>query len=72
MLGEKGFTPKVTILPVSAKLIWNPLSFVKTNFEEAKKIFYIIESLEQNDDVQNIYTNLEISDETMKKLDGNL
>ena len=68
----KNVLEKKFIEPISAKLIWNPLSFVKTNFEEAKKIFYIIESLEQNDDVQNIYTNLEISDETMKKLDGNL
>ena len=58
--------------PNSAKLIWNPLSFIKTDFEEAKKIFYIIDCLEENDDVQNVYTNLEISDETIRKLNENL
>ena len=58
--------------PNSAKLIWNPLSFIKTDFEEAKKIFYIINCLEENDDVQNVYTNLEISDDTIQKLNENL
>ena len=64
----KNLLEKKFVEPNSAKLIWNPLSF---KHEEAK-IFYIINCLEENDDVQNVYTNLEISDETIQKLNENL
>ena len=43
--------------PIIAKLIWNIKNYVTVNKEEEKKLYYIIELLEENDDVQNIYTN---------------
>ena len=40
----------------------------KQSKEEAKKIFYIIDALEENDDIQNVYTNIEISEKTLISL----
>ena len=54
--------------PNTAKLIWNPTNLVKINIDEAKKILNIIDSLEENEDVQNIYTNIDISDDNLKQL----
>ncbi|MEC8100626.1 MAG: YebC/PmpR family DNA-binding transcriptional regulator [Pseudomonadota bacterium] len=54
----------------TSKLIWHPINLIEVNDEEAKNIFKIIESLEEIDDVQNIYTNVKISKENLKALDG--
>ena len=36
---------------------WRPLSYLDLNKEQSEKIVEIFESLEELDDVQNIYTN---------------
>ena len=36
---------------------WRPLNFVDLNKEQIEKIFKILSSLEELDDVQNIFTN---------------
>ncbi len=56
------------IEPNTAKLIWTPINLIETNLDEAKKLFNIIDSLEENDDVQNVYTNINISVENLKLL----
>lgn len=38
------------------------------NEEQAASILKLIEALEDNDDVQNVYTNFEVSDEIMERL----
>ena len=38
--------------------------------EDAIKVLKIIETLENEDDVQNVYSNSEISDEIMEKIEG--
>jgi transcriptional/translational regulatory protein YebC/TACO1 len=38
--------------------------------ETGEKILRLIDSLEDNDDVQNVYANFEISDALMAKLSG--
>jgi len=54
--------------PLSAKLEWVPQNFQKINEENAEKIIKFIDLLEDNDDVQNVYTNFEISDEIMERI----
>ncbi|MDY5839335.1 MAG: YebC/PmpR family DNA-binding transcriptional regulator [Corynebacterium camporealensis] len=37
---------------------------------DAKKIFRLIDALEESDDVQNVYTNMDLSDEVLAELDA--
>ena len=39
---------------------WRPINYLELNEEQNKKIIEILESLEELDDVQNIYTNLNL------------
>jgi YebC/PmpR family DNA-binding regulatory protein len=54
--------------PESAKLVWRPQNMVATEGETAEKILKLLDALEDNDDVQNVYANFEMSDETMERL----
>jgi transcriptional/translational regulatory protein YebC/TACO1 len=38
--------------------------------EGAKTLFRLLESLEDSDDVQNVYANFDVSDEVMERLDS--
>ena len=57
--------------PTTAKLVWNPVNLIKVDLNGARNILDIIEALEENDDVQNIYTNVEISETNLKLLSEN-
>jgi YebC/PmpR family DNA-binding regulatory protein len=53
----------------SAKLGWKPNSPVPVADETvARDLFKLIEALEENDDIQNVYANYEIPDDLMQKL----
>lgn len=54
----------------SAKLIWKPQNTVEVNEDKARTLLKLIDALEDNDDVQNVTTNVEISDEIMESLEG--
>ena len=54
--------------PTSAKLEWVPQNVQPINEEQAEKILSFIDILEDNDDVQTVYTNLEVSEEIMDKI----
>ena len=54
--------------PISAKLEWVPQNLQPINEEQAEKILKFIDILEDNDDVQTVYTNLEVSEEIMDKI----
>jgi YebC/PmpR family DNA-binding regulatory protein len=54
--------------PAKAGLVWRPQNSVAVDDEAGEKILKLIESLEDNDDVQNVYANFEISDALMHKL----
>lgn len=54
--------------PESARLVWRPLTSVATEGETAEKVLKLLDALEDNDDVQNVYANFEMSDETMARL----
>jgi transcriptional/translational regulatory protein YebC/TACO1 len=38
--------------------------------ENAKKVFRLLEALEDSDDVQNVFANFDVSDEIMEKIDA--
>ncbi|MEL7029507.1 MAG: YebC/PmpR family DNA-binding transcriptional regulator [Pseudomonadota bacterium] len=54
--------------PTSAKLIWRPQNSIELSGDQAKTMLKLMDALEDNDDVQNVYANFDISDEEMEKL----
>ena len=50
------------------KAIWRAQNTVPVDEERAQSLMKLIDTLEDDDDVQNVYTNFEVSDEVMAKL----
>jgi len=46
-----------------------PTQELKLGIDETLKVMKVIEGLEDLDDVQNVYSNLRISDEALAKLE---
>lgn len=53
---------------IEAKIIWRPLNVIACDEETAQKLFKFIDVLEDNDDVQNVYANFEVSEDILSKL----
>ena len=53
-----------------AALVWRPQNTIKVDDEAGEKILKLVNALADNDDVQNVYANFEISDALMAKLAG--
>ena len=51
-----------------AAIVWKPNVMAQVDGETAQSVMDLIEMLEDNDDVQSVFTNFEVSDEVMKKL----
>jgi YebC/PmpR family DNA-binding regulatory protein len=56
--------------PRKASLIWRPQNYVAVEDETGEKILKLIGALEENDDVQTVTANFEISDALMAKMQG--
>jgi YebC/PmpR family DNA-binding regulatory protein len=56
--------------PRKSKLVWRPQNTISVDDETGEKIVRLISSLEENDDVQNVFANFEISEALMAKLGG--
>ncbi|MFC7307714.1 YebC/PmpR family DNA-binding transcriptional regulator [Streptomyces monticola] len=54
----------------SAEANFVPTMQVELDEEGAKKIFKLIDALEDSDDVQNVFANFDVSDEIMEKVDA--
>ncbi|WP_416976483.1 YebC/PmpR family DNA-binding transcriptional regulator [Streptomyces sp. T028] len=54
----------------SAESSFVPSVQVELDEEGAKKIFRLIDALEDSDDVQNVFANFDVSDEVMEKVDA--
>lgn len=54
--------------PKKSGLVWRPQNLAAVDDETGEKILKLIETLEDNDDVQTVYANFEISDALMQKL----
>jgi YebC/PmpR family DNA-binding regulatory protein len=54
--------------PRKAALVWKPQNTVSVDDEAGEKLMKLIETLNEHDDVQNVYANFEISDALMQKM----
>jgi YebC/PmpR family DNA-binding regulatory protein len=52
----------------SAKIIWKPKNTVPVDEERAQSLMKLVATLEDDDDVQNVYANFEVDEATMAKL----
>jgi YebC/PmpR family DNA-binding regulatory protein len=53
--------------PKSTGIVWRPKTLTPISGEPVATLMKLIESLEDDDDVQNVYGNYEISDEDLEK-----
>ena len=54
--------------PGSAQLIWRPKTTAPIDEETATTLFKLLETLEDSDDVQNVYANFEVAEDVMARL----
>ena len=54
--------------PRKAALTWKPQNTVPVDDEQGEKVLKLIDALNDNDDVQNVFANFEISDALVQKL----
>lgn len=54
--------------PEKSGLVWKPNVMAPVNEEQAGDVLELIDALEDNDDVQTVTTNVEVSDQIMEKL----
>src|SRR6218665_3618443 len=52
----------------TVKAIWRAQNTVPVDEEKAESLMKLIDTLEDDDEVQNVYTNFEVSDEVLAKL----
>ena len=52
----------------STKVIWKPALSTRVDEEAAQTIFKLLSALDDDDDVQNVYSNIDVDDATMAKL----
>ena len=56
--------------PRKASLVWKPQNTIGVDDESGEKILRLVGMLEDNDDVQNVFANFEVSDSLMAKFAG--
>jgi len=54
--------------PRKASLVWRPQNTVAVDDEQGEKVLKLVDALNDNDDVQNVFANFEISDALVQKL----
>ncbi|WP_072393981.1 YebC/PmpR family DNA-binding transcriptional regulator [Hyphomicrobium sp. CS1GBMeth3] len=54
--------------PESVKAVWKPNLTTEVDEENAERIMKLIAALEDDDDVQNVFANFEVSEDVLKKL----
>jgi YebC/PmpR family DNA-binding regulatory protein len=54
--------------PRKSGMMWKPQNTVAVDDEAGEKILKLMDALDDNDDVQNVYANFEVSDALMQKL----
>ena len=63
----KGLTP-VLGEPEGAKLAWRPQTMVEVGEDDAGLLFKLLDTLDDDDDVQTVWGNYEVPDAVMEKL----
>lgn len=54
--------------PRKAALMWKPQNTVAVDDEQGEKLLKLIETLNEHDDVQNVYANFEVSDALVARM----
>jgi YebC/PmpR family DNA-binding regulatory protein len=54
--------------PRKSAMLWKPQNTIAVDDEAGEKILKLIESLDDNEDVQNVYANFEVSDALVQKM----
>ncbi|MBI1260982.1 MAG: YebC/PmpR family DNA-binding transcriptional regulator [Rhizobiales bacterium] len=54
--------------PRTAKLVWKPQNLIALDDEKGETLLKMLEALDDNDDVQQVYANFELSDSLMEKM----
>lgn len=54
--------------PRKAALLWKPQNTIALDDEAGEKVLKLIETLDDSEDVQNVYANFEVSDALMQKM----
>ena len=54
--------------PRKAALTWRPQNTVAVDDEQGEKLLRLIGTLEEHDDVQQVYANFEVSDALVQKI----
>ncbi len=52
----------------STKLVWRPVTTAELDYDGAQALMKLVEALEDDDDVQRVTSNIEVSDEVMEQL----
>jgi YebC/PmpR family DNA-binding regulatory protein len=54
----------------SVKIVWKPNVMSPLDFEKAESLLKLVDALDEDDDVQNVFTNADIPDDVMEKLNA--
>lgn len=68
LMSVKANLEKNNIKVKSSEIAYVPKSTIKLSREDAEKAMRLINLLDEHDDVQNVYSNLEITDEILSKI----
>jgi len=69
LAATKAELEKQGVKPVSAEILMYPKNTVALDKEGAKKVLKLVEALEENDDVQEVYANFDIPESVMQELE---
>jgi YebC/PmpR family DNA-binding regulatory protein len=56
--------------PKATSVIWRPKTLTPVSSDDATTLFKLLDALDDDDDVQNVFSNVELSDEDMARLAG--
>jgi YebC/PmpR family DNA-binding regulatory protein len=54
--------------PEASKLVWKPQTMTPLDEDRAQALMKLVASLDDDDDIQNVYSNFEVSDDVLRKL----
>jgi YebC/PmpR family DNA-binding regulatory protein len=54
--------------PRKASLVWRPQNTIEVDDEQGEKVIKLIDTLNDHDDVQNVYANFEVSDALVSRM----
>jgi len=55
-------------LPTSSQIIWKPLNSIEIEGHQAETLLKLLDSLDDSDDVQQVYANFDMSDSVLEQL----